>query len=236
MKMVNYAHRGCSEFYPENTLFSFYMGVNTGADGIETDVQSTSDGVLVLFHDDDMSRIVGSHSKICDHTYAQLLKMDFGSYKGPKFQGEKIVRLDEFLLHFGAKNLTFALEVKQEGVEKPMLEVIERYGVRDKVIITSFCWQSLLNLRKLDASIRLGYLTEKVDEVILKNLLDNHIQQICPCIDYFDESMFGRCVALGLSIRYWGISDTPRMLKALSLGGDGMTINNPIKLQRELEK
>jgi len=236
MKVVNYAHRGCSEFFPENTLFSFYMGLDTGADGIETDVQGTSDGVLVLFHDDDMSRIIGSPTRICDHTYAQLLQMDFGSYKGPRFKGERIVRLDEFLLHFGAKDLTFALEVKQIGVEKALLDMIGRYGVRDKVIITSFYWQSILSLRKLDDSIRLGYLTEKVDEAILKDLLDNHIQQICPRIDDFDELMFDRCTSLGLSIRYWGISDTPRMLKALKLGGDGMTMNNPGKLQRELNK
>ena len=175
-----------------------------------------------------MSRIIGSPTRICDHTYAQLLQMDFGSYKGPRFKGERIVRLDEFLLHFGAKDLTFALEVKQIGVEKALLDMIGRYGVRDKVIITSFYWQSILSLRKLDDSIRLGYLTEKVDEAILKDLLDNHIQQICPRIDDFDELMFDRCTSLGLSIRYWGISDTPRMLKALKLGGDGMTMETTV--------
>ena len=50
MPVVNYAHRGASEYYPENTLWSFYAGMEMGADGIETDIQRTSDGVLVLHH------------------------------------------------------------------------------------------------------------------------------------------------------------------------------------------
>ena len=50
--MINYAHRGASEYAPENTLSSFYLGLLQGANGIETDIQRTKDGVLVLFHDD----------------------------------------------------------------------------------------------------------------------------------------------------------------------------------------
>ena len=59
MSIVNYAHRGASEYYPENTLWSFYAGLEMGADGIETDIQRTSDGVLVLHHDDPRERVAG---------------------------------------------------------------------------------------------------------------------------------------------------------------------------------
>ena len=50
--MINYAHRGASEYAPENTMSSFYLGLTMKANGIETDVQKTKDGKLVLFHDD----------------------------------------------------------------------------------------------------------------------------------------------------------------------------------------
>ena len=46
--MINYAHRGASEYAPENTLSAFYLGLLQGANGIETDVQRTKDGQLVL--------------------------------------------------------------------------------------------------------------------------------------------------------------------------------------------
>ncbi|MBQ8230566.1 MAG: glycerophosphodiester phosphodiesterase, partial [Lachnospiraceae bacterium] len=45
--MINYAHRGASEYAPENTFSSFYLGLLQGANGIETDVQITKDGVPV---------------------------------------------------------------------------------------------------------------------------------------------------------------------------------------------
>ena len=49
---INYAHRGASAYAPENTMSAFLLGIKQGANGIETDVRRTKDGVLVLFHDD----------------------------------------------------------------------------------------------------------------------------------------------------------------------------------------
>ena len=65
---VNYAHRGASEYTPENTLLAFYTGVYMGANGIETDVQMTKDGILVLFHDDTILRLTGAPGSIRDYT------------------------------------------------------------------------------------------------------------------------------------------------------------------------
>lgn len=56
---VTYAHRGASEYWPENTLSSFYAGIDMGADGVETDVQRTKDGVLVIYHDPRLMRVCG---------------------------------------------------------------------------------------------------------------------------------------------------------------------------------
>ena len=86
--VINYAHRGASEYFPENTLRSFYAGLEMCADGIETDIQRTKDGVLVLHHDDTLKRLVGIDARVCDFTYDELLGMDFGAFKGEKFAGE----------------------------------------------------------------------------------------------------------------------------------------------------
>lgn len=67
--MVNYAHRGASEYAPENTLSSFYLGLLQGANGIETDVQRTKDGVLVLFHDDTLDRVTDGRGIISDYNF-----------------------------------------------------------------------------------------------------------------------------------------------------------------------
>ena len=69
---INYAHRGASEYLPENTMFAFYTGIYMGANGIETDIQRTKDGILVLFHDDTLTRVTGESGSIGDYTLAEL--------------------------------------------------------------------------------------------------------------------------------------------------------------------
>jgi len=69
---INFAHRGASSYAPENTMSAFYLGLRMGANGIETDIQRTGDGILVLFHDDTLDRVTGQSGKIADYTYEQL--------------------------------------------------------------------------------------------------------------------------------------------------------------------
>ena len=73
---INYAHRGASSYAPENTMSAFYLGLRRGANGIETDVQRTKDGVLVLFHDDTLKRVTGQEGSIQDYTYEELQGFD----------------------------------------------------------------------------------------------------------------------------------------------------------------
>ena len=78
--MINYAHRGASEYAPENTMAAFCMGVEMGANGIETDVQRTRDGVLVLFHDATLMRTAGLDRRVCDMSWAELSAVKNGHY------------------------------------------------------------------------------------------------------------------------------------------------------------
>ncbi|MCR5102752.1 MAG: phosphatase PAP2 family protein, partial [Butyrivibrio sp.] len=71
------AHRGYCGEYPENTMASFNGALDIGADFVETDVQMTADGVLVLYHDDTLLRITGDEGAIADYTYEELLQKDF---------------------------------------------------------------------------------------------------------------------------------------------------------------
>ena len=232
--MINYAHRGASEYFPENTLRSFYAGLEMGADGIETDIQRTKDGVLVLHHDDTLRRTAGVDGCVCDYTYAQLLDMDFGAFKGERFAGEKIVTLDEFLRHFAAKNLTFALEIKQQGIEADVLACVEKHGCRDKVIITSFKWEAIEEVRRLDGTIRIGYLTREITPEVLGLLESHHMQQICPIIEMATAEGMALALGRGFSVRFWGVGNEALMHKAIALGGDGMTVNFPDKLTAAL--
>ena len=66
------AHRGYAAAFPENTLVSMAAALDCGAHFIETDIQMTADGVLVLFHDRDLKRLCGRNGAIHDYKFSQL--------------------------------------------------------------------------------------------------------------------------------------------------------------------
>ena len=235
MSIINYAHRGACAYYPDNTLRAFYAGLEMGADGIETDIQRTKDGVLVLSHDDSLERAAGLKECISELTYKELLDVDLGIRMGERFKGERIVRLDTFLTHFGRRGLTLALEIKKEGIEADCLRCVNDLRCRDDVIFTSFMWESLIAMRKLDADIRVGFLTWEITEKVLDDLAKNHIQQICPIISKATPEGMALAARKGISVRFWGVNDTDLMQRAIELGGDGMTINFPDKLTKALK-
>ena len=74
---VYIAHRGLFDNgngIPENSLPAFKKASEQGF-GIETDVQMTKDGVLVVFHDDDLKRMTGTEGKLSDYTFDELRKL-----------------------------------------------------------------------------------------------------------------------------------------------------------------
>ena len=70
--MINFAHRGASGDYPENTLLAFKEGIKRGGNGIELDVHKTKDSELVVIHDEDVERTMQSKGLIKDLTLAEI--------------------------------------------------------------------------------------------------------------------------------------------------------------------
>ncbi len=90
-------HRGASYDAPENTLASFRLAWEQGADGIEGDFYLTSDGQIVCIHDKTTKRTTNADLPVAESTFEQLRALDAGSWKDPKYAGEKIPTLDEAL-------------------------------------------------------------------------------------------------------------------------------------------
>ena len=65
----NFAHRGFSGKYPENTMLAFQKAIEVGADGIELDVQLTKDGEVVIIHDETIDRTTDGKGYVVDYTY-----------------------------------------------------------------------------------------------------------------------------------------------------------------------
>jgi len=226
MKFINYAHRGASEYAPENTFLSFYYGITMGANGIETDVQLTKDGVPVLFHDPTLSRMTGVKGNVADFTLSELKEL-WVTKNGLK---DKIVTFEDFLIHFGCHDLTFAIELKSKGTALPTAELLRKYNLKDKVIVTSFMYDELVAFKKLAPEFMTGYLAMKVDEETLDNMKKDGIEELCPESYLINEETCAKWHGLGFNVRAWGIYNTDLMKAVYFAGADGMTVNFPDKL------
>ncbi|MBE6583546.1 MAG: hypothetical protein E7649_01000 [Ruminococcaceae bacterium] len=97
------AHRGFSAVCPENSMVALGSAVALGAEEIEFDIWSTSDGVLVSCHDDTLDRVSDGEGKIYEKTYAELMQLDFGVKHGEKFKGLRIATFEEILKKFSGR-------------------------------------------------------------------------------------------------------------------------------------
>ena len=234
---VNYAHRGASSYRPENTLISFRYGVELGANGIELDLQKTKDGVVVIFHDDVIDDKSNGKGKICDYTYAELLEMDFGAWKGEEFKGTKICLFEDFAKEFLGKDLTFAIEIKAENLEKEALDIIYKYKKHDKIYISSFKYDILKKVRALDKEMKLSWLIqEPINEKNVQKLFEIGGSQICPEAKDVTEEGIALANEKGLGVRLWGVYNEEIMKKVYPLAPEGMTVNFPDKLTELLAK
>jgi len=223
---IVYAHRGASEYAPENTLMSFYLGVQMGANGIETDVRQTKDGVLVLFHDETLDRVTDGTGNICDYTFEELQK--FNVIKNGKI--DKIVTLEEFLSRFAWRDLTFAIEIKAEGVSERVYQMIKKYNAVDKCIITSFEFENFIPLNKYAPELKMGYLVDDITEDVLNAYKQVNFYEICPNAYKIDGNFVKKWNEMGYNVRAWNITNQEIMKKAYNDGVGGMTVNFPDKL------
>lgn len=223
---VNYAHRGASEYMPENTLLSFYTGIYMKANGIETDVRRTADGVLVLFHDNTLERVTGDPRSVEECTLAELMTLDV------KKDGytDKIVVFEDFLAKFAFRDITFAIELKGEGVEKDTADLLRKYGMQKKAVVTSFKLEYIKNFIAYAPEFEFGLLTKEVTPEIEAELLSLGATEICPRATLMTADDVERWHEMGLRVRAWGVGDEEIMKFACNAGVDGMTCNFPDKL------
>ena len=234
---VNYAHRGASHYAPENTLPSFELGLSMGANGIETDLQETRDGKLVIFHDrtiDDKSNGTGA---IKDYTYEELLTLDFGGWKEERFAGTPIMLFEDFAKKFLPLDLTFAIELKVTGIAEKALAIMKQYGNMDNIFVSSFTFEALEEARAVDPDVKLCWLIkDPINEENIARLKAIEGTQISPRATLVDAEQIELAEANGLRVRLWGVADEEIMKAVYPLDTDGMTVNFPDKLRELMEK
>ncbi len=118
-------HRGDPDSAPENTLAAFEAAVAAGVDYVETDVQRTADGVLVLLHDDDLDRTTSGRGPVVEAASAEVRALDAGSWFAPAYAGQRIITVDEFLdWVYERRPLGAEIDIKAPGIGAELAERI----------------------------------------------------------------------------------------------------------------
>jgi glycerophosphoryl diester phosphodiesterase len=141
-------------------MAAFELARDLGADAVEFDVHSTSDGALVVHHDYLLDRTTSGTGLIHEHSLHQVKRIDAGSWFGPQYADQRVPDLDQVLCLGG---LEFELELK--GFTRAhMLGVVEQvraHGVLDRTEFTSWHLPMLLALQHACPGARLGLFTRR---------------------------------------------------------------------------
>lgn len=172
--MKIWAHRGCSQMYPENTLLAFEKAAAIeGLTGIELDIQLTRDGHIVVFHDEKIDRTTDGTGELKKYTLAELKKFTIDAGGGAY---ERIPTIEEVLDLLEDKmrsGLKLNIELKNSifpygGMEQKIIELIQRRGIQKNVVYSSFSALSLEKIRSIDSETEIGILDTKVSDCLFK--------------------------------------------------------------------
>ncbi|RKM60426.1 hypothetical protein D6855_06820 [Butyrivibrio sp. CB08] len=181
-----WAHRGCSQLYPENTITSFSQAMDVpGVAGIELDIQLTRDEELVVIHDERVDRTTDGFGYVRDFTLAGIRSLHVpaggGATEYIPTMREVFELMESRLLEYcrskqeggPESGMRLNIELKNSvypypGMEEKIVEMVHEFGVEDAIVYSSFYAESLLKVHELDPKAELGVLDSKVSDCLFK--------------------------------------------------------------------
>ncbi|MGW4155354.1 glycerophosphodiester phosphodiesterase family protein [Micromonospora chersina] len=244
-RVATYAHRGSSGMAPENTAAAFERAIAEGADYVETDVQLSADGELVIIHDVTLARTTDARRvfadrppwNVHDFTLAELKRLDAGGWYATEFTGQQILTLDELLDLLGDRvglNLELKSPAVNPGLARAVVARLRRRpdwiapGVRPRpLIVGSFDEQAVREVHTRLPDVPVSLITYDVPAGEILADLAGWIFSVNPDIRRLRPEDAARVVEAGLALVPWTV-DSPELWRwALDLGVDGMITNYP---------
>ncbi|MBK8333532.1 MAG: glycerophosphodiester phosphodiesterase [Ilumatobacteraceae bacterium] len=230
---IPFAHRGGASDVPENTMPAFQYAIDAGYRYVETDVQVTADGILVAFHDDDLSRTCGRPGRISDLPWSEV--------KTALVDGTAPIPLLEDMLGTWPE-LRVNIDCKTNTAEDALVTTLVRCAALDRVCVGAF---SDRRMKRLTARLgdRLCTALSPGGVVALRfgrprrpaaNAAQVPVQQ--GPITVVNERFVRRAHALGIKVHVWTIDEPAEMHRLLDLGVDGIMTDKPQVLRGVFEQ
>jgi glycerophosphoryl diester phosphodiesterase len=235
------AHRGYSTDGLENSMAAFRAAVGLGYRYLETDVHTTADGVLLVFHDPSLDRVTDGQGRISRLPAATVARARIGGL-------EPIPLFSELVAAFPGVRMN--LDVKDWGSVPSLAAAIEQYGVHDQVLIASFSdrrRRAVLKLLSRPVAGSAGIVANALftllgpvlpAAVIRRALRGVHALQVpvrYGSVPVVTPGFVRRAHRHGLQVHVWTINDPAEMSRLLDLGVDGIVTDRADLLKTVLQ-
>jgi len=152
-------HRGAAAVCPENTLSSFTIAREAGACMVELDVQQSTDGELFVFHDDTLERLCGETTSVAALTWKGLSTKSVGRWRKQRLQIPRLAEVFSIL----QRSILYNVELKTDtvaypGIETRLVDLVRAYNLTQRVLVSSFHYDSLRLVCEKDPQLPLGLL------------------------------------------------------------------------------
>ena len=241
----NFAHRGFSGRYPENTLLAFEMACKTpGCDGIELDVHLTKDGEVVIIHDEKIDRTcVNGKGYVLQYTYEELKQFDVSYKFAGQCEVQHIPTLRAYFELVKQYNIVTIIELKTgileyPGIEQKVWDIIQEYNMKEKVIISSFNHFSVKRMKEICPDVKCGLLTESWLLDSGKYVKEAGMECFHPHYLSLSEAEVAQLKEKEITINTWTVNEKDDIREMIKKGVDGVIGNYPDRItevRKEME-
>jgi len=245
-KTLIIGHRGASRDAPENTLASFQLAFQQGADGIEADFQLTADGEIVCLHDESTGRTAGVDLRVDQASCRDLLGLEVGSWKGETWCGARIPTLAQVLEALPADKRIF-IELKSGPRIIPRLEeILAAAAVQpERIRLLCFSAEVIRTLKESLPAYRACWLTDyrwrvtwhPSQQEVLDTLLSCRADGLASRSRAILEPSFVAALRQqSQEIHVWTVDSAPEARRLAALGVDSLMTNRPGWIGRSLPR
>jgi glycerophosphoryl diester phosphodiesterase len=241
------AHRGASFDAPENTLSAIKLAWKQGADAVEVDVHLSRDGRVVVIHDANTRKTGRSRRNVRDQTWAELQKLDVGSWKATQFTGERIPDLDHALATI-PHGKRFFIEVKcNGGFVEGAAETLRKHSDK-QIVVIGFSLETVKRVKATFPQLEVCWIVEFKRRLRARGWTPSPAAVIeearaagldgldCGARGPITKEFVQSANDAGLRVYVWTVDSVRRARQLREAGIDGITTNRPGWLREQLRK
>jgi glycerophosphoryl diester phosphodiesterase len=239
-----FAHRGGCALGPENTIAAFDLGIAAGADGLELDVHLSSDGVVVVCHDDTLERTTGASGLVRSWSAAELGRLDAGcrfrDRRGDypfRERGVGVPAFREVLRRYPSIPLIVEMKVDSAEMGRAVAAEVRDAGAQHRVCAAGYGQRALDAARAALPEMPTSAGHAEVRLAVYRSLAHWPVRQVpygiyqvperAGLIRVVSPRFLRHAHAAGLRVQVWTVDDEADMRRLLEWGADGLISNRP---------